>query len=339
MRKLLVTGGAGFIGANFIRYWLNTHANDLILNLDKLTYAGNLENLKEIPEKFSSRYQFVRGDIGNSQLVNHLFETYQPEIVVNFAAESHNSLALLNPHAFLMSNAVGLLTLLDAARCHQFIQRFHHISTCEVYGDLELDSPDQFSETSPYNPKTPYNASKAAGDHIARAYFHTFDVPVTITNSSNNYGPYQFPEKVIPLFTTNALEGKPLPVYQSSQNKREWLHVLDHCRAIDIVINKGTPGETYNVGSGVEKSVDELVAIILEETGALETLKQIVPDRPQHDRRYLLNCDKIRRGFGWKPSIEFDKGIRETIRWYKEHPEWWKPLKAKRQVDETTWRK
>ncbi|MHA2231214.1 MAG: dTDP-glucose 4,6-dehydratase [Candidatus Hodarchaeales archaeon] len=338
MSKLLVTGGAGFIGSNFVRYWLNTYSKDIILNLDQLTYAGNLKNLKEIPEKFGDRYQFVHGDIGNFQLVHHLFENYQPDIIVNFAAESHNSLAILNPRAFMMSNAVGLLTLLDVAR-RQPVQRFHHISTCEVYGDLELDSPNQFTEASPYNPKTPYNASKAAGDHIARAYFHTFEVPVTITNCSNNYGPYQFPEKVIPLFTTNALEGKPLPVYQSSQNKREWLHVFDHCRAIDVVLNKGKPGETYNVGSGIEKSVDDLVVIILEETGAPETLKHIVPDRPQHDKRYLLDSSKIRQQLGWKPEIEFDKGIRETIGWYKEHPEWWKPLKARMQVDETSWKR
>ncbi|MFX0097798.1 MAG: dTDP-glucose 4,6-dehydratase [Candidatus Hodarchaeota archaeon] len=338
MQKLLITGGAGFIGSNFIKYWLNTHSEDYILNLDLLTYAGCLESLKEIPKKFAERYQFAQGDIGNFHLVNHLFETYKPNVVVNFAAESHNSLAILNPRAFMMSNAVGLLTLLDAARRHP-VQRFHHISTCEVYGDLELDSPDKFAETSPYNPKTPYNASKAAGDHIARSYFHTFQIPVTITNCCNNYGPYQFPEKVIPLFTTNALEGKPLPVYQSSQNKREWLHVLDHCRAIDAVLARGKPGETYNVGSGVEKSVDDLVEIILKETEAPESLKHIVPDRPQHDRRYLLDSSKIRLQIGWSPIIEFDKGIRETIEWYKENASWWKPLKAKLQIDESTWKK
>lgn len=338
MWKLLVTGGAGFIGSNFIRYWLNTHSSDNILNIDMLNYAGNLENLKGIPEGFDDRYQFVLGDIGNFQLVNHIFETYRPDVIVNFAAESHNSLAIINPHAFMMTNAVGLLTLLDVARCYP-IQRFHHISTCEVYGDLELNSPNRFSEASPYRPKTPYNASKAAGDHIARAYFHTFQIPVTITNCSNNYGPYQFPEKVIPLFTTNALEGKPLTVYESSQNKREWLHVLDHCRAIDLVLKEGKAGETYNVGSGVEKSVDDLVSIILEETSASKSLKQIVPDRPQHDKRYLLDSSKIRKQLGWKPTVEFDKGIRETIRWYKEHPEWWKPLKAKLQVDEASWKR
>ncbi|MFX0091826.1 MAG: dTDP-glucose 4,6-dehydratase [Candidatus Hodarchaeota archaeon] len=338
MQKLLVAGGAGFIGSNFIRYWLEAHSEDSILNLDKITYAGNLDNLKEIPKKFEGRYQFAHGDIGNFELVNHLFETFQPEIIVNFAAESHNSLAILNPREFMMSNAVGLITLLDVARRHP-VERFHHISTCEVYGDLELDSPDQFSESSPYNPKTPYNASKAAGDHIARAYFHTFQIPVTITNCSNNYGPYQFPEKVIPLFTTNALEGKPLPVYKSSQNKREWLHVLDHCRAIDVVLNKGTIGETYNIGSGVEKSVDDLVSIILEETGAPESLVQIVPDRPQHDKRYLLDSNKIRQQLGWKSTIDFDTGIRETIRWYMEHPEWWKPLKARLRVNEASWKK
>ncbi|MFQ5977060.1 MAG: dTDP-glucose 4,6-dehydratase [Candidatus Heimdallarchaeota archaeon] len=337
MQKLLVTGGAGFIGSNFIRYWLTNHSEDEILNLDKLTYAGNLENLKEVPLKHGKRYKFVQGDIANFQLVNHLFETYQPEIIVNFAAESHNSLAILNPRKFMMTNAVGLLTLLDVVRSHQ-IKRFHHISTCEVYGDLELDSPYQFQETSPYNPKTPYNASKAAGDHIVRSYFHTFKVPVTITNCSNNYGPYQFPEKVIPLFTINALEGKPLPIYESSQNKREWLHVLDHCRAIELVLEKGKIGETYNVGSGIEKSVDELAEIILKEIDAPKDLKQIVPDRPQHDKRYFLDSSKIRLQLGWKPTTEFQEGIRDTIGWYRDHPEWWKPLKARLQVNEASWK-
>lgn len=338
MWKLLITGGAGFIGSNFIRYWLKNHAEDAILNLDLLTYAGNQRNLDGIPEKHAERYRFVQGDIGNFQLAKHLFEVFQPEVVVNFAAESHNSLAILNPRSFMMTNAVGLMTLLDVSREYP-VQRFHHISTCEVYGDLELDSPHQFKEVSPYNPKTPYNASKAAADHIARAYFHTFEIPITITNCSNNYGPYQFPEKVIPLFTTNALEGKLLPAYESSQNRREWLHVIDHCRAIEAVLNKGKPGETYNVGSGVERSIDDLITIILEETGTPESLKQIVPDRPQHDRRYLLDSSKIRQELGWKPKIHFDEGIRRTIKWYKEHPEWWKPLKAGLQVDESSWKK
>lgn len=336
--RILVTGGCGFIGSNFIRYWLEKNPADFILNLDILTYAGNPENLADIKFLKASNYKFVRGDIGNFELVDHLIKEFDIEVIVNFAAESHNSYAIINPGIFFRTNTLGTQNLLEAARKNN-IKRFHHISTCEVYGDLALDSLEKFSENSPYKPRTPYNASKAAADVIVRAYFHTFNVPVTISNCCNNYGPYQFPEKLIPSFITKLTEDKEIPLYKSSQNKREWIHVLDHCKAIELILKKGKVGETYNVGTGTEKSVEEITAMILNLLGKPESLKRYVEDRPGHDRRYLLDSSKIQRELSWKPEINFDEGIKKTVEWYKENKKWWEPLKEKSKVIETDWSK
>jgi len=335
MKKLLVTGGAGFIGSNFIMYWLNKYSEDKILNLDLLTYAGNLDNLSSL--KNNPNYQFVKGDICNFELVDFLVKEFQPDFIVNFAAESHNSLAILNPTAFFKTNLLGTQTLLETARKND-VKRFHHISTCEVYGDLPLDSPEKFTEQTQYNPNTPYNASKAAADMAVRAYFRTFNLPVTISNCSNNYGPYQFPEKLIPLFISNLIDGKKVPLYKSSQNKREWIHVLDHCKAIDLILTRGKIGETYNVGTGVEKSVEEITDMILKTLNYPESMKEYVPDRPSHDRRYLLDSSKIMLELGWKPEIDMEQGMEDTIMWYKNNPSWWEPLKQKKIVDETKWK-
>jgi dTDP-glucose 4,6-dehydratase len=233
---------------------------------------------------------------------------------------------------------MGTQTLLEAVRTTGGIRRFHHISTCEVYGDLPLDTDEVFTEESPYRPRTPYNASKASADHAVRAYSETYGLPVTITNCSNNYGPYQFPEKVIPLFVTNALDDQPLPLYASTQNRREWLHALDHCRAIELVLEKGAEGDTYNIGSGVEKSIEEIANAVLKLTGKPSALKTIVPDRPGHDRRYLLDSTKLRRELGWEPEIDFERGLEETVTWYADRRDWWEPLKERAPVEETAWR-
>ncbi|HEY6835898.1 MAG TPA: dTDP-glucose 4,6-dehydratase [Gaiellaceae bacterium] len=328
--RLLVTGAAGFIGSNFVRDRLARRPDDHVVAFDLLTYAGNRESLPEdVP--------FVHGDIGDAELVEQTLRDEEIDVVVNFAAESHNSLAVVDPGRFFRTNVIGAQTLLEAARRCE-IARFHHVSTCEVYGDLPLDSDESFSEESPYRPRTPYNASKAGADHAVRAYFETYGLPVTITNCSNNYGPYQFPEKVIPLFTANALDDKPLPLYASTQNKREWLHVLDHCRAIELVLERGEPGETYNVGSGVEKTIEEIADAVLEHTGKPASLKTIVPDRPGHDRRYLLDASKIRDELGWREETGWDDGIAQTVAWYAENREWWEPLRDRAPVDEAAWR-
>jgi len=256
--------------------------------------------------------------------------------VVNFAAESHNSLAVVEPTRFFRTNVLGTQTLLDASKAAG-VSRFHHVSTCEVYGDLPLDSGEVFTEDSPYRPRTPYNASKAGADHAVRAYFETFGLPVTITNCSNNYGAYQFPEKVIPLFATNALDDLPLPLYASTANRREWLHVLDHCAAIDLVLRSGRQGETYNVGSGLEASIEEVADHVLALTGKPASLKTIVPDRPGHDRRYLLDATKIRSELGWEPAHGWRDGLAETVGWYASRRDWWEPLKERAPVEETSW--
>lgn len=336
MATIFVSGGAGFIGSNFIRYWLSQYPEDYVINYDLLTYAGNLESLTDVVEKFRDHYMFVKGDIGNYDLTHHLFEHYHPDYVVNFAAESHNSYAIINPGAFYQSNVLGTQQLLQAAK-DTGIARFHHISTCEVYGDLALDSPERFYETSPYRPRTPYNASKAAADLAVRAYFETFQLPVTISHCSNNYGPYQFPEKVIPSFTIRLLEKQKIPLYKSSHNKREWLHVDDHCRAIDCILKKGTLGETYNIGSGTEVDVETIADGLLEILGMDQSYKAYVPDRPGHDRRYLLDSTKIRTEFSWAPQIPFEDGFQETILWYKENSWWWRPLLQKLQINEQGW--
>ena len=329
--RILVTGAAGFIGSNFVRYWRERHPDDHVVAYDLLTYAGNRENVPEdVP--------FVQGDIGDFELAAQTLSEHALDVVVNFAAESHNSLAVLDPGRFFRTNVMGTQALLEAAR-QVGVARFHHISTCEVYGDLPLDGDEAFSEESPYRPRTPYNASKAAADHYVRAYHETFGLPTTITNCSNNYGPYQFPEKVIPLFTTNALEDRALPLYASTQNKREWLHVLDHCRAIELVLQDGRVGETYNVGSGVEKTIEEIADAVLAALGKPDSLKEIVEDRPGHDRRYLLDSTKLRDELGWRDEISFDRGLEETVRWYTDNRRWWEPLKDRAPVDESrAWR-
>ena len=328
--NLLVTGAAGFIGSNFVHYWLDRHASDHVVAYDLLTYAGNRANLTGVEDEIV----FVEGDIADFELAASVMRDEQIDAVVNFAAESHNSLAVVDPGLFARTNVLGTHMLLEAAR-RRGVRRFHHISTCEVYGDLPLDSEESFDEESAYRPRTPYNASKAAADHYVRAYFETFGLPVTITNCSNNYGPYQFPEKVLPLFITNALDDRPLPMYASTQHKREWLHVLDHCSAIDLVLRQGRVGETYNVGSGLEATIEEIADLVLELTGRPAELKTIVPDRPGHDRRYLLDASKIRDELGWEAVHGWREGLAATVAWYAESRAWWEPLKERAQVEET----
>lgn len=321
--KVFVTGAAGFIGSNFVRYWLQEHPSDTVVGYDALTYAGNLENLSAY--KNDERFTFVKGDIGDYDTARKALEGV--DWVVNFAAESHNDRAILDPGIFVKTNVLGTQVLLAAARDAK-VKRFHHISTCEVFGELELDEDRMFKEGDAYMPKTPYNASKAAANHVVMAYYHTFNLPVTISHCANNYGPFQFPEKVIPLFTTNALEGKPLPLMKSSHNRREWIHVDDHARAIDRILHDGKVGESYNIGTRVEKSVEEIADIILQTLDKPSTLKTYVPDRLQHDKRYLLDPEKIERELGWKPQVNFDEGVRQTIEWYRNNPEWWQNCKS-----------
>ncbi len=330
--QLLVTGGAGFIGSNFVRYWVERHPGDGVAVLDVLTYAGNRPNLADVEDRIA----FVQGDIGDLEVVTKTLAEHQIDVIVHFAAESHNSLAVLDPGRFFRTNVLGTQTLAEAARRHG-ISRFHHISTCEVYGDLPLDSDERFTEETPYRPRTPYNASKAGADHAVRAYAETFGLPVTITNCCNNYGPYQFPEKVIPLFAARALDDLPLPLYASTQNRREWLHVEDHCRAVELVLQHGQVGETYNVGSGVEASIEQIADAVLDATGKPASLKEIVPDRPSHDRRYLLDSTKIRTSLGWEPTIDFSEGLRETVAWYAANRSWWEPLRDRAPVVEDAW--
>ena len=330
--RLLVTGGAGFIGSNFARYWSERRPEDHVVVYDLLTYAGDRRNVEDLGD----RVVFVHGDIGDPELAAATLRDEQVDTIVNFAAESHNSLAVIDPTRFFKTNVLGTQTLLEAARLCG-MGRFHHVSTCEVYGDLPLDSDEVFTEETPYRPRTPYNASKAGADHAVRAYHETYGLPVTITNCSNNYGSYQFPEKVIPLFVTNALDDETLPMYESTANRREWLHVLDHCRAIELVLERGRIGETYNVGSGVEKSIGEIADLVLALTGKPDSLKTIVPDRPGHDRRYLLDSSKLRAELGWEPAIAFEDGLAETIRWYADHRDWWEAMKGRAPVVESAW--
>ena len=332
--RLLVPGGAGFIGANFLRHWAVTHPGDELVVLDALTYAGNRATVDEV----GAPVELIEGDIGDLPLVEGLLRERPVDVVVNFAAESHNSLAVVDPLRFYRTNVLGTATLLEACR-RVGVGRFHHVSTCEVYGDLDLDAgPDSaFTEASPYRPRTPYNASKAGADHAVRAYHETYGLPVTVTNCCNNYGPYQFPEKVIPLFTTFALDETPLPMYASTKNRREWLHVIDHCRAIEAVLQRGRIGETYNVGSGVERSIEEIADLVLFALDKPADLKTIVADRPGHDRRYLLDSTKIRTELGWEAEVGFDVGLEATVAWYAERRTWWEPLRDRAPVVETDW--
>ena len=336
MSTIFVTGGAGFIGSNFIRYWIERYPDDRVINYDLLTYAGNLDNLRDIAETCGERYLFVQGDIGDYHLARYLFTQYRPDWVVNFAAESHNSRAVVNPELFFRTNVLGTQRMLQAA-LDAGVPRFHHISTCEVYGDLPLDSDERFTEESPFRPRTPYNASKAAADMAVRAYHETFGLPATISNCSNNYGPYQFPEKVIPYFALHMVRGQQMPLYRSSRNRREWLHVLDHCRAVDMILRSGVSGETYNIGSGLEVDVETIADLMIAFFGRDESSKLYVPDRPGHDRRYLLDSSKIRQQLGWAPQIEFQAGFRETVQWYVDNPAWWQPLLKRLAIDESCW--
>ena len=322
--KLLVTGGAGFIGSNFILYWLKNHPMDSIVNIDKLTYAGNLENLKEVEK--NPNYSFVKGDICNGEEVRSAMDGV--DVVVHFAAESHVDRSIMNPEDFVITNVVGTQVLLDIATELQ-IKRFHHVSTDEVFGALQLDSHDKFSENTSYNPHSPYSASKAGSDHLVRAYADTYGLPVTITNCSNNFGPYQFPEKIIPLAITNVIEGKKIPIYGDGLYVRDWLYVEDHCRAIDVVLTKGKIGETYCVGGLTEDINNFSVAKkILSMLGKDESYIEYVKDRPGHDRRYAIDWSKIHNELGWEPLHSFDEWLQKTVDWYKENEWWWKDIKS-----------
>ena len=333
--NLLVTGGAGFIGSNFIRYWLAKYHSDKIINLDNLTYAACLASLDDVKANYNNRYSFVKANISERELIVNLIRKENIDIVVNFAAESHNSRAIVNPAIFFETNVLASQQLLEACRITK--TRIHHVSTCEVYGDLALDSSDSFAEDYPYKPNTPYNASKASTDLLVNSYYKTFGLKTTISICSNNYGPFQNPEKLIPLFISNALQDKPLSLYKSSHNKREWLHVNDHCNAIDLIIHHAEVGEKYNIGSSLEKSVEEISDIILTSLNKPKSLKKYVPDRPGHDRRYLLNSSKIKNELGWQSKIPFEQGIQETIQWYVNNPKWWQNLKEKAKLQEDNW--
>jgi len=321
--KLLVTGGAGFIGSNFILYWLKKYPQDKIVNLDKLTYAGNLENLKSIEK--NPNYEFVQGDICNPQLVNSLTE--KTDIIVHFAAESHVDRSIMDPAPFIKTNIEGTYILLEAALKNK-VKKFHHVSTDEVFGALELNSKEKFSDKTPYNPHSPYSASKASSDHLVRAYFDTYNLPITISNCSNNFGPYQFPEKLIPLAITNIIEGKKVPVYGDGLYVRDWLYVEDHLKAIDLILQKGKIGETYLVGGLTEDIANiDIVKKILKNMGKDESQIEFVKDRPGHDRRYAIDWSKINKELGWKPEHGFDEYLKITIDWYVNNRKWWKRIK------------
>ena len=320
MMTILVTGGAGFIGSNFIFYMLEKYPDYRIICLDKLTYAGNLLTLSTVMN--NPRFRFVKGDICDEQLVVELFKNESPDIVINFAAESHVDKSIDSPQIFLQTNIIGTAVLMDACRKYA-VKRFHQVSTDEVYGDLPYDSSNSFfTETTPLKPNSPYSSSKAAADLLVQAYHRTYGLPVSISRCSNNYGPYQFPEKLIPLIIFNALQDKPLPVYGDGQNIRDWLYVEDHCKAIDLIIHKGRNGEVYNIGGHNEMRNIDIVKIICRELGKPESLITFVEDRKGHDRRYAIDAKKIERELGWKPETKFVHGIRNTIRWYAENREW-----------------
>jgi len=341
MKNLLVTGGCGFIGSNFVRLCLEPCPDVRLVNLDKLTYAGNLENLADIAA--DPRYRFIKGDIGDADMVERLFAEEAIDTVVHFAAESHVDRSIEGPAPFIQTNIVGTFTLLEAARkawlsssplmtngsrITDHGSRFLHVSTDEVYGSL--GETGLFTETTPYDPRSPYSASKAASDHLVSAYHHTYGLPTLITNCSNNYGPYHFPEKLIPLMVLNALDGKPLPVYGDGSNVRDWLYVGDHCSAIRLVLARGRTGETYNIGGAAERKnldVVKRVCAILDElrprgAGRYETLINFVTDRPGHDWRYAMDTRKIERELGWRPAESFESGLRKTVEWYLANPEW-----------------
>lgn len=319
--KILVTGGAGFIGSNFIHYWLGLYPDDSIVNLDKLTYAGNLDNLKGLEE--TGRYQFVEGDICDFDLVNDLVKGI--DLIIHFAAESHVDRSIKNSADFIRTNVEGTRVLLEAARLNGNI-RFHHISTDEVFGALQPTDP-KFNEQTSYDPHSPYSASKASSDHLVRAYYHTHGLPITISNCSNNYGPRQFPEKLIPLFVTNLIEGKKVPVYGQGQNIRDWIYVDDHNRGVDFIIKKGRIGETYCLGGNNELTNMEITNDILNIMGKGEESIEYVTDRPGHDFRYAIDFSKAKAELGWEPLVDFAEGLKLTVKWYQDNPEWWQKLK------------
>jgi dTDP-glucose 4,6-dehydratase len=336
MKNVLVTGGAGFIGSNFVRYLLQTEPDVTVINLDILSYAGSQENLKGIP--FPERHTFVRGDVCDRPLVDNLFHLHKIDTVVHFAAETHVDRSILYPEQFLRTNVVGTFTLLDAARQYWLAEkslpfdevRFHHISTDEVFGTLKPNDP-AWSESTPYAPSSPYSASKAASDHYVRAYGHTYGLPYSITNCTNNYGPYQFPEKLIPLMILNAVDGKPLPIYGDGGQIRDWLFVEDHCEAIWTILRKGRSGQTYNIGAGSQPTNLEVVQHLCAALDELRpdspyvphvSLMRFVPDRPGHDRRYAIDITKIKTELGWQPKQILGSGLQKTIAWYLSHPDW-----------------
>ena len=321
--KYFVTGGAGFIGGNFIRYWLEHHPEDQIINFDSLTYAGNLESLRDIEN--NSNYTFVRGDIRNPDQVNKYLEGVNG--IIHFAAESHVDRSILDAKDFITTNIEGTYVLLEQAKEKGI--RFHHVSTDEVFGSLNLDSSEKFNEDTPYSPRSPYAASKAASDHLVRAYHVTYGLPVTISNTSNNYGPYQFPEKLISLAITNAMEDKKIPVYGEGNQVRDWLYVLDHCRAIDLILEKGKSGETYLIGGMTDDIPNiEVVKQILKILGKPESLIEYVTDRPGHDVRYAIDWSKAKNDLGYTPEYSFDEYLKSTVEWYQKNEEWWKRVKS-----------
>mgnify|MGYP002707813695 FL=1 len=322
--KLIVTGGAGFIGGNFVHYMLQEHPGDQIICLDKLTYAGNLSTLADVMDH--PNFQFVKMDICDRDRVYGLFEKEKPDVVINFAAESHVDRSIENPEIFLQTNIIGTSVLMDACRKYG-IQRYHQVSTDEVYGDLPLDRPDLFfTEETPIHTSSPYSSSKAGADLLVMAYYRTYGLPVTISRCSNNYGPYHFPEKLIPLMIINALHDRPLPIYGDGLNVRDWLYVEDHCRAIDLIIRKGKVGEVYNVGGHNEMRNIDIVKLICQELGKPESLITHVTDRKGHDRRYAIDPEKIHRELGWLPETKFADGIKKTIQWYLTHQKWWEDI-------------
>jgi dTDP-glucose 4,6-dehydratase len=319
--NVLITGGAGFIGSNFVLYWTKNHTADKIIVLDKLTYAGNLENLAPVIEKI----KFVKGDVCDEQVIDAVMR--EADIVVHFAAESHVDRSITGPDEFVKTNILGTHTLLKFAKKYE-VKRFHHISTDEVFGMLEADSKEKFSENTKYNPRSPYSASKAGSDHLVMSYFYTYGLPVTISNCSNNFGPYHFPEKFIPLAVTNVLEGKKIPIYTPGNQIRDWLYVEDHCRAIDLILQKGKSGETYLIGaSHKEYSNLEVAKLILNLMGKTEDQIELVKDRPGHDVKYAVDFSKIEKELGYKPEKDFEEYLKLTIDWYKNNEAWWKKLK------------
>ena len=322
--KIIVTGGAGFIGGNFVHYMVNKYPEDMIINLDLLTYAGNLETLK--PVENAPNYKFVKGDIADRAFIFKLFEEEKPDVVINFAAESHVDRSITDPESFVRTNVMGTTTLLDACRKYG-IKRYHQVSTDEVYGDLPLDRPDLFfTEETPLHTSSPYSSSKASADLFVLAYHRTYGLPVTVSRCSNNYGPYHFPEKLIPLIISRALGDEELPVYGKGENVRDWLYVTDHCKAIDLVVRKGKVGEVYNIGGHNERTNLEVVKTILKALNKPESLIKFVTDRPGHDRRYAIDPTKIETELGWKPEYTFDTGIVKTIEWYLNNKEWWEHI-------------